>query len=618
MSGSGCDSQALAGEEVNSSDNEECQRGEGSEADVKVDKSVEKIISLYEKNEPSVATKETPGAKSKSSISKALPSTSMEMSPTVKERKTVSFGSIAVLMDKSKITSMEKSSGSMDKSFIFKGKSSASMNKSFASIERIPASKENLNAPFVTSLATKDTSKCTISRDKDTSNSRNLDDLVSKLSIGEMKNAEQDVCDSTCETFSKKDTKSDAKDKETQVEKDPIEKSPASIYTDTESIEKPQAIDFFLKRVTIKMVLAMVKDANEKGMREDRSIPNDWKNITSEELYRFFGLTMLMLRHRRIILSEYWSEDPVLRSEIFLKTMSEKRYRIILNNIQVTHTGNEYPSSGMDFYFHIPHEIRQIAMFLNDCLDYANSIYESELETDAERLYFRLNVIRQILDKSNIQRLKEKQDFFGDSPYEEDKKLIAEDGKSSLDDTSHQDVQRVYKPPIDYFLDRVTPEMVSAITAAVNNAGMEEMERSTSDEWEDLTDPELYRFFALTMLMIRSVRISLSDYWSEDPLLPLEIFSKTMSEKRYRFLLRRVELKRADEYPEDDESYYSHIPVEIRYFAKFLINRLMEAQLNYDFDNETDANISHFELEVIQQLLNKFSENLEENKSSVL
>lgn len=55
-----------------------------------------------------------------------------------------------------------------------------------------------------------------------------------------------------------------------------------------------------------------------------------WKDTNIEELWRFFGLTMLMPRSKKLQISEYWSKDSLLKTPIFGEMMARDRYLIIL------------------------------------------------------------------------------------------------------------------------------------------------------------------------------------------------------------------------------------------------------------------------------------------------
>lgn len=45
-----------------------------------------------------------------------------------------------------------------------------------------------------------------------------------------------------------------------------------------------------------------------------------WYDTTSEELYLFISVQMIMSKNKKLDISEYWSTDPLLYSPIFGKS----------------------------------------------------------------------------------------------------------------------------------------------------------------------------------------------------------------------------------------------------------------------------------------------------------
>lgn len=54
------------------------------------------------------------------------------------------------------------------------------------------------------------------------------------------------------------------------------------------------------------------------------------KEVTLNEMYTFFGLSLLMTRCKKLRLHEYWSTDPLLSTPIFTTIMKRDRYFFIL------------------------------------------------------------------------------------------------------------------------------------------------------------------------------------------------------------------------------------------------------------------------------------------------
>jgi len=70
-----------------------------------------------------------------------------------------------------------------------------------------------------------------------------------------------------------------------------------------------------------------------------------WRDVTPDELYLFFGLSMLMTQVEKHEISDYWSTDSLISTPIFSKFMSRDRYKAILrylhfNENEATDTGN--------------------------------------------------------------------------------------------------------------------------------------------------------------------------------------------------------------------------------------------------------------------------------------
>ncbi|KAL6418516.1 hypothetical protein ACFW04_012036 [Cataglyphis niger] len=58
--------------------------------------------------------------------------------------------------------------------------------------------------------------------------------------------------------------------------------------------------------------------------------------------------------------------------------------------------------------------------------------------------------------------------------------------------------------------------------------------------WKDASVPEMYVFLCISMLMPRSKKLTLNEYWSMDELLKSDIFRKLMARDRYMVLLQML------------------------------------------------------------------------------
>jgi hypothetical protein len=66
---------------------------------------------------------------------------------------------------------------------------------------------------------------------------------------------------------------------------------------------------------------------------------------------------------------------------------------------------------------------------------------------------------------------------------------------------------------------------------------------SRLQKWGHTTVEELYVFLAVTMLMVRTKKLTILEYWSTDPLLATPQFSDFMSRDRYLLLLRLLHFR---------------------------------------------------------------------------
>ena len=77
----------------------------------------------------------------------------------------------------------------------------------------------------------------------------------------------------------------------------------------------------------------------------------------------------------------------------------------------------------------------------------------------------------------------------------------------------------------------------------------------------------MYSFLSLTINMPLVYKGDLKDYWSTNPLIRIEIFSKVMSRDRYLVLLRMLDFANNAENPGDDRLF------RIRYVFEDLVRK---------------------------------------------
>jgi hypothetical protein len=73
-----------------------------------------------------------------------------------------------------------------------------------------------------------------------------------------------------------------------------------------------------------------------------------WYDTTSEEMYLFIAINMLMARNKKLELHEYWSTDSLLYTPIFGQIMSRNRYQILLRYLHFTN--NDHQVAGDRLY----------------------------------------------------------------------------------------------------------------------------------------------------------------------------------------------------------------------------------------------------------------------------
>lgn len=96
---------------------------------------------------------------------------------------------------------------------------------------------------------------------------------------------------------------------------------------------------------------------------------------------------------------------------------------------------------------------------------------------------------------------------------------------------------------VDYFLYFMDFELVNLIAQQTNRfhnffvLNTDLRVYSRLKRWYDVTVPELYIFFTITMLMTRNKHLRIEEHWSTDPLLFAPIFGNLMSRNRYCTIL---------------------------------------------------------------------------------
>ncbi|GLH12571.1 uncharacterized protein GBIM_17291 [Gryllus bimaculatus] len=100
---------------------------------------------------------------------------------------------------------------------------------------------------------------------------------------------------------------------------------------------------------------------------------------------------------------------------------------------------------------------------------------------------------------------------------------------------------------LDFFLLFVSENLVQFVAQQTNNfyqfvvqLGLRSRSGLCNSKVETTTVEEMFCFLALCMLMPRSEKVCLSEYWSTDSLLSTPVFGEMMSQKRFILLLRML------------------------------------------------------------------------------
>ncbi|XP_025196777.1 piggyBac transposable element-derived protein 4-like [Melanaphis sacchari] len=117
--------------------------------------------------------------------------------------------------------------------------------------------------------------------------------------------------------------------------------------------ENSPIIDFFESFFTPSLLGKVAFETNRYYQQntEDQVLGDRdkrWYDTTSEEMYLFIAINMLMARNKKLELREYWSTDALLYTPIFGQIMSRNRYQILLRYLHFTN--NDHQVAGDRLY----------------------------------------------------------------------------------------------------------------------------------------------------------------------------------------------------------------------------------------------------------------------------
>jgi len=110
-------------------------------------------------------------------------------------------------------------------------------------------------------------------------------------------------------------------------------------------------------------------------------------SATSEELYLFIAVQMLMSRNKKLNISNYWFTDPLLYSPIFGKIMSRNRFQLLLHYIHFCNNNNQVTN---DHLFKIDMVLQDIkSNFRSAMVPFLNLVIDESLVLWKGRLSFK-------------------------------------------------------------------------------------------------------------------------------------------------------------------------------------------------------------------------------------
>lgn len=122
----------------------------------------------------------------------------------------------------------------------------------------------------------------------------------------------------------------------------------------------------------------------KKSSPTQKSRLKKWTGTTAAELYVFFAVTLLMARHRKLTINEYWSYDPLLATPQFSEYMSRDRYLLLLRLLHFSDNDNPPERDNLYKIRPIIDHLRQIfgslfRPFQNVCIDESLMLFKGRL-----------------------------------------------------------------------------------------------------------------------------------------------------------------------------------------------------------------------------------------------
>lgn len=126
-----------------------------------------------------------------------------------------------------------------------------------------------------------------------------------------------------------------------------------------------------------------MKESDRNFVKKYRNPPD----VTTAEMYTFFGLSLLMTRCKKLRMHEYWSVDPLLSTPIFTEIMKRDRFFVIL---KILHFCDNQQPTNNDKLFKIRYPLDYLRNRYKSCYNpYKKICIDESLILFKGRLSFR-------------------------------------------------------------------------------------------------------------------------------------------------------------------------------------------------------------------------------------
>jgi hypothetical protein len=155
--------------------------------------------------------------------------------------------------------------------------------------------------------------------------------------------------------------------------------------------DEPTVLQIFQLFFSKDIMQKIVDETNSYYLFPTQKLPptpksrlQDWTTITPDELFIFFAVTMLMVRAKKLKISEYWSTVPLLVTPQLSDYMSRNRYLVLIRLLHFN--DNNLPTEGNKLYKlrpvidHLKAKFGEVFYtFQNICIDDSLTLFKGGL-----------------------------------------------------------------------------------------------------------------------------------------------------------------------------------------------------------------------------------------------